>query len=62
MAVTRLGAAAIGAVLAAAAEGEIMAEAALAQIGPVQVDLGIIVARSAQRYGPSRPWSRAGGP
>src|SRR5580658_8558592 len=37
---------------AAVAEGEIMAEATLAQIRPVQADLGTIVARSAQRYGP----------
>ena len=29
-----------------------MAEATLAQISPVQADLGAIVARSAQRYGP----------
>src|ERR1700677_127703 len=33
-------------------EGETMAEATLAQIGPVQADLGMIVARSAERYGP----------
>src|SRR5271170_1065545 len=52
MAVTRLRAAAIDPVPAAAAEGEIMAEATLAQISPVQADLGTIVARSAERYGP----------
>ena len=37
-----------------------MAEATLAQIGPVQADLGMIVARSAQRYGP-KPALVAGG-
>ena len=37
-----------------------MAEATLAQIGPVQADLGMIVARSAQRYGP-KPGLVAGG-
>ena len=39
-----------------------MAEVTLAQISPVQADLGTIVALSAQRYGPKRPWSRAGEP
>jgi long-chain acyl-CoA synthetase len=52
MAVSRLPAAAIGPVPAAAAEGAIMAEATLAQISAVQADLGTIVARSVQRYGP----------
>ena len=52
MAVTRLRAAAIGPVPAAVAEGEIMAEATLAEISPGQANLGTIVARSAQRYGP----------
>src|SRR5260370_18414259 len=52
MAVSRLPAAAIGPVPAAAAEGAIMAEAMLAQISAVQADLGTIVARSVQRYGP----------
>ena len=37
-----------------------MAEATLAQVSPVQADLGTIVARSAQRYGP-KPALVAGG-
>ena len=60
MAVSRLPAAAIGPVPAAAAEGAIMAEATLAQISAVQADLGTIVARSVQRYGP-KPALVAGG-
>ena len=35
-----------------AQEGEIMAEAMLAEVSPIQADLGMIVARAAQRYGP----------
>src|SRR5215471_21588067 len=41
-------------------EGEGMAEVMLAEISPVQADLGMIVARSAQRYGP-KPALVAGG-
>lgn len=33
-------------------EGEIMAKLMLAEVSPVQADLGMIVARSAERYGP----------
>src|SRR5580700_2584854 len=33
-------------------EGEIMAKGMLAEVTPVQADLGMIVARSAERYGP----------
>ena len=36
-------------------EGEIMAKVMLAEVTPVQADLGMIVARSAERYGPSGP-------
>ena len=43
-------------------EGESMAEVMLAEASAVQADLGMIVARSARRYGPKRPWSQRGGP
>ena len=39
-----------------------MAEVMLAEASAVQADLGMIVARSARRYGPKRPWSQTGGP
>ena len=35
-------------------EGEIMAKV-VPEVSPVQADLGMIVARSAQRYGPKGP-------
>jgi long-chain acyl-CoA synthetase len=51
-------------VLAAASKGEIMAEATvdpmLAEISPIQADLGMILVRSAQRFG-SKPALIAGG-